>query len=391
MKFETLTVHSGHQRQGGILPSSPPIERAASWAFDAMADLDAVFEDPSSGYDYGRDNMPTPALLEEAISALQGGGRTQVFATGMAAIAAVLATAGSGRRVLAAPDLYGATYAMLNAWLPESGGEVRFVSAQDHEAVRDALQNWRPHLLVVETLSNPLVKVSDLGWLVEQARSAGCKTLVDNTFASPYLCRPLELGADYVVESLTKYLNGHGDVLGGSVTVNDDESYTALNLHRKRFGATLDPQAAWLTLRGIRTLALRLHQQCSNALVLAEFLSGHPAVATIYYPGLDSHPGHETAARLFGGRGYGGVLAFDLDAGTRAAAWAVMERLQIAWRAATLGDVATLVAYPAHASHRALTVEQRQAIGIGDGLIRVSVGIEDPDDIIDDFAQALDD
>jgi len=389
MRFQTLAIHTGHTRQGSAVTATPLVDRSTSWAFDTMAELDAVFEGAAPGYFYGRDGMPNAALLEEALTVLEGGHSSLVYATGMAALASVLAVAGSGRRVLATPDLYGRTYALLQTWLPESGAEVRFIPSQDHAAMAEAFHSWRPHLLVVETLSNPLVKVSDLTWLIAQAQSVGCKVLVDNTFASPYICRPAALGADYTIESLTKYINGHGDVLGGSITVLDPDERLRLAKHRAAFGATLDPQPAWLALRGLRTLGLRMRQHAANALALATFLASHPAVDRVYYPGLPGNPYHDLATALFGDRGYGGMLAFDLATATQQRAWQVMDRLQLALRAPTLGDVATLVAHPARASHRSLSPQQRAAIGISDGLIRVSVGIEDSEDILADFDQAL--
>ena len=389
MRFQTLAVHTGHTRQGSGVAATPLVDRSTSWAFDTMAELDAVFEGTSPGYFYGRDGMPNAVLLEEALTALEGGHGSLVYATGMAALASVLAVAGSGKRVLATPDLYGRTYALLQTWLPESGAEVRFVSSQDHAAMAEVLQSWRPHLLVVETLSNPLVKVSDLTWLIAQAQSVGCKVLVDNTFASPYLCRPAALGADYTIESLTKYINGHGDVLGGSITVLDPDERLRFARHRAAFGATLDPQPAWLALRGLRTLGLRMRQHAANANSLAAFLAGHPEVDRVYYPGLPGDPYHDLATGLFGDRGGGGLLPSHLVYATPPRAWQVMDRLQLALRGPTLGDVATLVAHPARASHRGLSPQQRAAIGIGDGLIRVSVGIEDVEDILADFDQAL--
>ncbi|NUQ39355.1 MAG: PLP-dependent transferase, partial [Caldilineales bacterium] len=338
---------------------------------------------------YARDGSPTPALLEEALTTLARGRYTTVFGSGMAAIAAALAVAAAGKRVLAAPDLYGRTYHLMQSWLPGTGAEVRFANAQDHEGIAALLRDWQPHLLVLETLSNPLVKISDLPWLIAQAQAVGCKTLVDNTFASPYLCRPAELGAAFTVESLTKYINGHGDVTGGAVTCLEAGDHKALVEYRTAFGAVLDPQAAWLTLRGLRTLGLRLRQQCANAAALAAFLTVHPAVAHVYYPGLSHHPGHALAGQMFGGRGFGGMLAFDLAEATRARAWQVMDRLHVAVAAPTLGDIATLVSHPRTASHRNLTPAQAAAIGIGEGAIRVSAGIEHSDDLLADFRQAL--
>lgn len=387
--FASKTVHSGQSISSDVRSSAPVLDHAVSWSYASMAQLEEIFAGTRLGYNYGRHAMPTPALLEDALTVLEEGQGTVVFATGIAAIAAVLSTAGRGRRVLATPDLYGLTYALVHDWLPEQGAEVRFIPAEDAAAISQTLEQWRPQLLLTETMSNPLVKVSNLPWLIKQAHAVNCRVLVDNTFATPYLCRPATLGADYTVESLTKYINGHGDVLGGAVTVLQEEDLQALRIHRKRFGATLDPFAAWLTLRGLRTLALRLQRQSENALHLAQFLEQHPAVQRVYYPGLPSHPDHHLARQLFQERGFGGMLAFDLVEASREWAWRVMDRLQLALRAPTLGDYTTSVSYPAHASHRALSPVQRQALGIGEGCIRVSVGIEASDDIIADFSQAL--
>ncbi|RME46241.1 MAG: PLP-dependent transferase [Chloroflexi bacterium] len=388
MQFQTLAVHSGHPPAVDGNPSAPPLERAASWSYDRMEELEAVFAGERRGYMYARNEAPTAALLEQALTALEGGQHTLVFSSGMAAIASVLLTFGSGRRVLATSDLYGLSYRLLQQMLPQMRAEVRFAGGRDLTALGAMLAAWEPHLLVVETLSNPLLKVADVGELVRRAHAAGCLVLVDNTFASPYLYRPAQHGADFTVESLTKYINGHGDVTGGAVTTLDPEHHAALKQHRTLVGPVLDSEAAWLTLRGVRTLALRMQQHCRNAAQLAAFLASHPAVARVNYPGLPEHPDHQLATAMFGSV-YGGMLSFEVMPPTRERAWTVMERLELAWRCPTLGDITTLVSYPAHASHRGLTPEQRAAIGIGDGLIRVSVGIEAAEDIIADFAQAL--
>ncbi len=387
--FNSIAVHGGLIQPGVTRAASPPLERAASWSPETMAELDDLFEGTAAGFYYGRDRSPTPALLEQTLSDLQEGRFTVAYATGMAAIAGVLSIAGQGKRVLATPELYGKTYHLIQTWLPKSGAEIRFVSGQNQQAIFHHLKTWQPDLMVVETLSNPLVKVSDIGWLVEQAKAAECKIMVDNTFASPYLSRPSSLGADYTVESLTKYINGHGDVMGGSVTVLDAIEYRALIQQRSAFGATLDPQAAWLTLRGLRTLGLRMERQCANAAALASYLAAHAAVQQVHYPGLESDPDHATAQELFAKRGYGGMLAFELTEPSWQRVWQVMDKLQMALRAPTLGDITTMVSYPAQASHRALSAEQRAAVGISAGLIRVSVGIEAIEDIIADFEQAL--
>jgi cystathionine gamma-synthase/methionine-gamma-lyase len=295
--------------------------------------------------------------------------------------------------VVAAQDCYGATYALLSRLLASQGVTPRFVDTADFAAVETAFAAARAAgapaaALIVETISNPLLKVADLPALAELTHAAGATLIVDNTFASPYLCRPLELGADYVVHSATKYLGGHGDVLGG-VVVTGKERRRELNEINKLVGANLGPQEAWLVLRGIKTLPLRVQRQCENASQVAAWLADHPMVSHVNYPGLASHPQHALAARLLERGAFGAMISFDIRDGDRARVFSLMEALQLVLPATTLGDVYSLALYPAHSSHRALDPDLRRRIGIGDGLVRLSVGIEDPADIIADLAQAL--
>ncbi|MBI3362663.1 MAG: PLP-dependent transferase, partial [Chloroflexi bacterium] len=290
--------------------------------------------------------------------------------------------------ILAAEETYGATKTLLNTMAANAGLIARFVRVGDLDAVEAGLAESRPAAFVFEILSNPLVRVADAPALIALAKRYGAKTIVDSTFTTPYLVKPLALGADFVAHSATKYIGGHGDVLAG-VVISSAENCAVLRKHRTLVGSNLSPFDAWLCLRGLRTLPLRMRQQCENALTLAGWLSDHPRVERVYYSGLDIDPDHGLAARLLRPGAFGAMLSFDIQLAGRAEAFAVMERLQLVERVPTLGDVTTLVSYPPHSSHRSLTPEARAALGIGDGCIRVSVGIEDVNDLIADFAQAL--
>jgi cystathionine gamma-synthase/methionine-gamma-lyase len=290
--------------------------------------------------------------------------------------------------VLAARDLYGVTHALLQESFAPLGVRTRLVEIARTAEVVAALQEERPRLLLLETISNPLLVVPDLPALAEAAHAAGARVVVDNTFATPYLLQPLQHGADLVVHSLTKYLAGHDDVLGGAV-VPCAELAAPLRRQAQVVGAVLGPNEAWLAHRGIKTLALRMRAHCENAAEVAAWLERQPQVRRVHFPGLASHPQHELARRLFQHGGFGGMVSFDLAAGTAEAAIACMERLQLVLPGTTLGCIHSLVLYPARSSHRALTPEQRAAWGIGEGLLRLSVGIEDADEIIADLEQAL--
>jgi cystathionine gamma-synthase/methionine-gamma-lyase len=308
----------------------------------------------------------------------------------MAAIhAALLATgARAGTSVVAAQDIYGATYALLDQLMRSQGVTVCFVDVADLEAVERACAELKPVALLVETISNPLLKAADLPALADVAHRHGAALLVDNTFATPCLVQPLMLGADVVIHSGTKYLGGHGDVLGG-VVVTWQRRRADLFEVLKVTGANLGPQEAWLALRGIKTLPLRMRQHCHNGLAVARWLEAHPRASRVLYPGLPSHPQHLLAERLFQGRGYGGMVSFDLAEAGQRQVFRFFEALRLCQPATTLGDVYTLVLYPAHSSHRALSPQERARIGIGDGLVRLSVGIEAAEDIVDDLEQAL--
>jgi cystathionine beta-lyase/cystathionine gamma-synthase len=329
--------------------------------------------------------------LEEAVVALEEGEAGLAFASGMAAIhTALLATgARAGMAVVAAQDIYGATYALLDQLMRSQGVTVRFVDTSDLEAVEAACAELKPVAVLVETISNPLLKLVDLPEMASVAHRHGAALLVDHTFATPCLAQPLHLGADVVIHSSTKYLGGHGDVLSGVVVTSEGRRADMFEV-LKLTGGNLGPQGAWLVQRGIKTLPLRMRQHCENALAVARWLEGHPKVSRVLYPGLPSHPQHELAQRLFEDRGYGGMVSFELTGAGQEEVFRFFESLRLCLPATTLGDVYTLVLYPAHSSHRALSPEERARIGIGEGLVRMSVGIEAVEDILGDLEQALD-
>jgi cystathionine gamma-synthase/methionine-gamma-lyase len=285
-------------------------------------------------------------------------------------------------------DVYGATYALFSQLLASQGVTVHFVNVTDPAEVETACLELKPAVLFVETVSNPLLRVADLAALARIARANGTALVVDNTFATPYLCRPLVLGADVVIHSATKYIGGHGDALGG-VVVTSSELWQPIHEVQKATGGNLGPQEAWLLLRGLKTLPLRVRQQCGNALEVANGLARMGAIARVIYPGRPDHPQHSVATRLFRGLGYGGMVACELRSGDQARVFRFFEALRLCLPATTLGDVHTLVLYPAHSSHRALSMQERATVGIGEGLVRMSVGIESPQDILDDVKQAL--
>ena len=310
MAFSTRAVHAGERMtQGNSRPVTTSIVPSVSYLYESMDDLDAVFGNTQPGFIYSRYTSPTVAAFESAVANLEDGESALAFASGMAAIQAALLSAGvqAGKSVVSSFDVYGATYSLLRSFFASMGVNVRMVDGNDLAAVEDALKESKPAALLVETISNPLLKVADIPALAGLAHTHGAQLLVDNTFASPCLFRPLLHGADYVIHSATKYLAGHGDVLAGIVVTS------ALNRARmfetnKLLGSTLGPFEAWLALRGLKTLPLRVRQQCSNALHLAGWLARRPEIAHVNYPGLVSHPHHALAQRLFGDQGMGGVL-----------------------------------------------------------------------------------
>jgi cystathionine beta-lyase/cystathionine gamma-synthase len=392
--FDTLAAHAGESHAGDAAasewrPTATPIHNASGFFMPSLDALDEVFAGTRQGYFYTRDGNPTVRAFEEAMAALESAPLVGAFGSGMAAIYGALLALGvrPGDHIVATQDLYGLTRTLLTTHVAEIGVRTTFVDMTNLESVERALGEGAK-VLYLETISNPLVKVLDLEALVGLARAVGAKTIVDNTFASPYLLRPIEHGADLVVHSATKYIGGHGDVTGGTVAAADEATGRKLHYQAKLLGAVLGPNEAWLAHRGLKTLSLRMARQCDNALAVARWLTGEVGVERVHYPGLPDHPQHELAARLLGGR-FGAMLAFDLRDGDRARVGRFMDALRLIAPAPTLGDLRTLTLYPAVASHRGLTPEERRAVGIGDGLVRLSVGIEEPADLIEDLKQAL--
>ncbi|MCE7000753.1 aminotransferase class I/II-fold pyridoxal phosphate-dependent enzyme [Saccharothrix sp. S26] len=365
-------------------PLSVPLYQTSGFAF---ADLDAFADGmtrPDGAFVYTRFGNPTVRALEDAVASLEGGTNALATASGMGAINAVLlATLGSGDHVIAQRALYGGTLALLRDLAERWGVEVTYVDGHDPDEVRAALRP-RTKVLYLETIANPTGHVSDLPALSAAVRD-DVLVVVDNTFASPLLCRPMEHGADVVVHSTTKYLGGHSDVTGGVAVFAEEDRYRAVWRHSVELGVTPDPFAAWLTIRGLRTLALRVRKHEENAAVLARRLASHPAVRVVHWPGLDTHPSHAVATRFLDG--FGSAFSFDLadaDAGRRFVTGVELVRL-----APSLGGTETLVLHPASTSHRQLDEEQLTASGITGGTIRLSVGIEDVDDLWQDIDRAL--
>jgi len=389
--FTTRAVHAGERvPPGDFVPVATPIHPTVGFLYESMDDLDAVFATTRDGYVYPRYGSPTVAAFENAVAALEQGQAAHAFSTGMAAIHAALLATGvrAGTTIVAAQDLYGATTVLLSRLMTELGVNVRFVDVTNLAAVQAMVAQTHPVALLAETISNPLLKVADIAALADIAHQHHAQLLIDNTFASPYLCNPLTLGADYVIHSATKYLSGHGDVMAG-VVVTSSANRAKLYELNKLVGGTLGPFEAWLALRGLKTISLRVRQQCANAQRLAEWLVAHPQIERVNYPGLPTHPQHELARRLFNQRGFGGVLSFEIKDADRARVFRFMEALELCLAATTLGDIYTLVLHPATSSHRSLTAEQRAQVGIHDNLVRLSAGIEEVDDLIADLERAL--
>jgi cystathionine beta-lyase/cystathionine gamma-synthase len=387
----TQAVHAGERApKPEFTPVTSPIYASVAYAYDSLDDLDAIFGGRLDGYVYQRYGNPTVSAFERAMATLEGTEEAVAFASGMAAVHAALLGAGAraGATIVSAADVYGATYALQDQLLAQLGLRVRFVDITDLEAVDAAVDQEHPVAVVCEILSNPLLRVADVPALAEIAHGAGAALIVDCTFATPYLLRPATLGVDYVVHSATKYLGGHGDVMAGLVACTRDRALD-LRDRQKLLGANLSPQVAWLALRGLKTLPLRMRQHCDNAQTVARWLASHPLIRQVNYPGLPGHPGHAVARRMFGDRGYGGMLSYDIRGADQKAVFSFMEALKLVIPATTLGDVYSLVLYPAHSSHRAVPPEVRAQLGIGEGLVRMSTGIEDVRDIIGDLSQAL--
>lgn len=385
-RFATLAVHAGEAPCKVTGAVDTPIYQATTFAAEDSEEMAALYSGEKPGYMYTRYGNPTVHALEEKVAALEAGDAAQAFATGMAAVSSsILACVKAGDHVVAARSLYGATYNFLNRKLPAMGASATFVQSTRPEDFEKAIQpNTR--LIYFESPSNPILEILDIEALAAVARAHGIPSMMDNTFASPALQQPLKLGISVVLHSATKYLCGHGDAMGG-ITIGSKDYIDHLNHDVLRdFGGVMSPFTAWLMLRGIRTLHVRMPVHCSNAQKVAEFLARHPQVERVYYPGLAKHPGHELARRQM--KAFGAMMSFEAKGGYEGGK-RVMDAVKIFLRAASLGDTRSLIVHPASTSHRAVPREQREAIGVTDGLVRLSVGIEDVEDLIADLDQAL--
>ncbi|MGE5561648.1 MAG: trans-sulfuration enzyme family protein [Chloroflexota bacterium] len=383
----TIAVHADdHLPESSTKPLTPPIFESAVYVFPELDLADEVQDGRSQGYLYSRVGTPNGSLLEGIVAELEACEAGAASASGMAAIhAAVLAAVPAGGHVVATRDIYGGTFSLFGSALPRAGVRVTYVDTCDLSATERAF-TAETKALYVETLSNPTLRVADIAALADIAHRHGALLIVDNTFASPYVARPAELGADVVVNSATKYLNGHGDVIAGVTCGRQDLIKTVRGLI-VTMGSNLDPFAAWLIARGIKTLPARMERHCANAQRVAEYLAAHPLVEQVNYPGLPSHPQHELARRTMP-NGFGGMLSFVVP-GESAGAAAFIRGAKLIKFAPSLADVSTTLSHPGKTSHRAFGPAERAAAGVSDGLIRLSVGIEAVEDIIADIEQAL--
>ena len=388
MAFSTKAIHGGHPKDQ-FRALTTPIYQTATYTFESAEQGARIFAHEEPGYIYGRSGNPNNTEVEEKIALLEGAEAGLAVASGMGAIASVLWTVlNAGDHVVAAKTLYGCTFSLLNHNITRFGVDVTFVDTTNLEDVKSAI---RPNTKVVylETPANPTMLITDIKAISEIAHKVtGCLVIVDNTFCTPYIQKPLELGADVVVHSATKYLNGHGDVIAGMILGNADLIKQVRSVGLKDMtGAVLSPNNAFLIARGMKTLEIRMDKHCSNALKVAEFLESHPAVEKVNYPGLESFNQYELAKKQM--RLPGAMMSFDLKGGLKAGKF-LMNNLHLCILAVSLGDAETLIEHPASMTHATYSPEERAKSGISEGLVRLSVGLEAAEDIIDDLKQALD-
>jgi cystathionine gamma-synthase len=375
--FSTRAIHEGQEFDPTTGAVVPPVYLTSTFVQDGIGGF-------RGGYEYARGGNPTRTSLQTLLASLEGGSHAFTFASGLAAEDTLLRAAlKPGERVVMGNDVYGGTHRLVNRVFVPWGVGLVTVDMSDLDAVRDAVAESSTHVLWIETPSNPLMKISDIAALAEIGHNAGALVVVDNTFASPYLQQPISLGADVVVHSTTKYLGGHSDVLGGAVIVNDAELAEKVGFLQFGVGAVNGPFDAWLTIRGIKTLALRMERHSSNAQAIAEALVGHPALQAVYYPGLAQHPGHELAARQM--LRFGGMLSVALKGGS-AAARRFAEATELFQLAESLGGVESLIGYPSEMTHASVRGTELE---VPDNVVRLSVGIEDESDLLADVLQAL--
>jgi len=392
LDITTQLVHaSGRNQPPTGQPTATPIYASATYTYESMAEIDRVFGGELPGYIYTRYGNPTVTALETAIQVIEAGATACAYSSGMAALHAALLACelSSGATVLASQDLYGATTNLLQAILGPFGIKTVTVDFANLDEVRSKALEIKPRVLIAETISNPLLKVCDIDAGAEIAREVGARLIIDNTFASPYLCQPLKHGADFVVHSATKFLSGHADAMGGIAVSRDAADSMALIGVMKLVGGVLSPWEAHEILRGVKTLAVRMDRHCENARALAKRLSNHSRIGCVYYPGFASADRQEVANRILRDCHLCALVSIELKDNSRAAAFGFMDALKLCVRSTSLGDVFTSVLHPATASHRDLPPARRRQLGITDGLVRISVGIENVNDIIADIEEAL--
>lgn len=377
MQFSTKAIHIGQEADPTTGATIVPIFQTSTYTQEGVG--------RHKGYEYARTGNPTRTALQECLAALENARHGLCFASGLAATSAVMNLLSAGDHVVCGDDVYGGTYRLFQLVLTRYGLAFTFVDMTDPARVAEAI---RPNtkMIWLETPTNPLLTVFDIPAIAEVARSRGLVCVVDNTFASPYLQNPLDLGADIVVHSTTKYIGGHSDVVGGAVLLNDDKMHDALKYHQNAVGGVPGAFDCWLVLRGVKTLSVRMRQHCDNAMKIAQHLQSHPAVERVRYPGLPDHPQHALARRQM--RGFGGMVSFTVR-GETAAAHRLLGRTKLFALAESLGGVESLIGHPATMTHASIPKAERDARGVTDGLIRLSVGIEDADDLIADLDQGL--
>ena len=392
MKFESQVVHAGDRKRvnGLPVPSTTPIHLATTYLYESTAQLDRVFAQEEEGPSYSRYDNPTNNALEELMTTLENGYGSLATASGMAAIQVALQVALIDRphRVLSANAVYGATIKMAEQLFSPFGVDFAFLDICDLNALERAISEKKPGCIYMESVSNPLLRVGRMDKIAELARAAGAALVVDNTFATPMLLRPLDFGANLVVHSATKYLAGHGDVLGG-ILVSDEQHYQAVRTLSRIAGPVLGPFESYLTMRGIKTLAVRFERQCHNAKQIAEWIAAHSCVEHVNYCGDPSHPDACAIKHLFAPGLFGAILSFEIKGAQKADVMAFMDRLRMIVPGTSLGDVHTLLLYPAISSHRDISPKMRERMGIRENLVRIAAGIESVDDIISDLDGAL--
>ncbi len=377
MKFETKAIHAGQQSDPSTGAVIVPVFQTSTYQQEAIG--------KHKGYEYSRTGNPTRTALETCLAELEGGRYGLAFSSGLAATTAVFSLFGAGTHIVLGDDLYGGTYRLMENVFRKWSISATYADVDDPKSFEESI-TAQTRLIWIETPTNPLLKVIDIRHLAEIARAAQVLLAVDNTFASPYFQNPLALGADIVVHSTTKYINGHSDIVGGALVVNDEALYNELKFHQNAAGAVPGPWDCWLTLRGLKTLAVRMREHERNASGLAEFLAGHEKVAKVYYPGLQGAPDHRIASEQM--RGFGGMLSLEIR-GDLAAVERFLSGLKIFLLAESLGGVESLVSHPAKMTHASLPEQERRKRGITDSLIRLSVGIENVEDLRADLENAL--